>query len=90
MRSLATEYEHGDPRRLHCRELVWLVTNAFVARYDYPAALADFDNPVFILRIIAKMIAVPFNRNPCAPKKRRESFAEIAISEKRCAQAARS
>ena len=90
MRSLATEYEHGNPSCLHRCEFVRLVTNTLVVRYDRPATLADFNNPVLVLRIIEKVIAMSLNRNPCVPKKRRELFAEIAISEEYCTQAARS
>jgi hypothetical protein len=58
--------------------------------YHSPSTLADLNDPVLVLRIIGKMIDMSLNRNPCVPKKRRELFTEIAISEECCAQAARS
>jgi len=48
----------GNPGGLHRRELIRLVTDTLVVRYNGPSALADFNNPVFVLRVIEKVIAV--------------------------------
>ena len=89
MGNLATEYEQGNAGGLHCRELIRLVANALVVRYNRPSSLADFDNPLFVFRMIYEVIGMPLNRNPCVLKNRRELFAEIAIRKEGC-QAARS
>lgn len=82
--------QHGDAVADHGSEFVGLVANAAVVCNNNPSALTYGLQPGFVRTVVRKMLAVPLDLHTCGGKNLRKALAEITVSEKNWAQAARS